>query len=76
MITFEKDMDTDRLLGAVKRVLKAHPSLFVHFEIRDNKVTAIRDEVMIPEITVTELSEEKLRRCIYSSAAPFRLDKC
>ncbi|MBQ5316381.1 MAG: amino acid adenylation domain-containing protein [Oscillospiraceae bacterium] len=74
-LTFDGGMDTDRLVKAVERVIMAHPSLFVHFDIVDDKVMAVRDEVSAPDIKVTELTEDKYEFYRSRSVAPFRLDK-
>ena len=75
VIIFEKDMDTERLKSAVCRVLEAHPSLFVHFEIRDGRIMSVRDEVSLPEIVVKECSEEQFVALAADSVVPFTLDK-
>ena len=75
VLTFERDMDPDRLKDAVKRVLEAHPSLFVHFDIKDGKVMALKDEPCIPEIEVKELTEEEYKHYRESFVTPFRLNK-
>ena len=74
-MTFDVSMDPSRLTDAVYRVLKAHPSLFVHFEIQGSKIIAVRDEVLPPEIAVTEASEEKYEELRAVSVAPFQLSK-
>ena len=73
-LTFDRDMDTERLAAAAKRVLKAHPSMFVHFEIVDDKVMAVRDELKVPEINITELTEEKYSIYRERSVVPFKLN--
>ncbi|HAM68277.1 MAG TPA: hypothetical protein DCP68_01475 [Ruminococcus sp.] len=75
VITFDKAMDTGRLCAAVKRVLEAHPSLFVHFELTDGKVMAVRDAVNVPDIPVIEISEDALQAMISDSVVPFLTDK-
>ena len=75
VLTFERDTNPEELKDAVKRVAEAHPSLFVHFAIKDGKVMALKDEPSVPEIEVKELSEEEYKRFRESFVMPFRLDK-
>ena len=59
IITFDAGMDPERIKDAVGRVLQAHPSVFVHFDIDDKQVVAIKDEISLPEIPVYEKSAEE-----------------
>lgn len=59
VITFDRATDPERLTSAIGRVLKAHPSVFVHFEIGESQVMAVRDEVTIPDIPVLDMSPEE-----------------
>ena len=59
IITFDEGTDPERIKEAVGKVLKAHPSVFVHFDIDDKQVVAIKDEITLPEIPVYEKSAEE-----------------
>ena len=59
VITFAPETDTALIKDAAASVLKAHPSIFVHFDIRDNQVVAIRNEEESCDIPVMEMTEEE-----------------
>ena len=75
VMTFSAETDATGLVSAIGGVLRAHPSVFVHFDIRDNQIMAIRDEVKIPEIPVTELSEEECEAFRNDFVKPFHLNR-
>ena len=75
VITFEKETDIQKLKTAVERVLTAHPSVFVHFDIRDNRIMAVKDDVIVPEIPVHTLSENDYTAQYEAGMiVPFRLN--
>ncbi len=59
VITLDGNTDIEKLKSAIGKVLTAHPSVFVHFEIGENQVVAVRDEVTVPEIPVMEMTPEE-----------------
>ena len=75
VLTFNASTEPEELIKAVGSILKAHPSVFVHFDIIDNQVMAIKDEVSIPEIPVLTLSEEESRVFRDSFVQPFHLNR-
>lgn len=72
---FEKDMSTSILKNAVNKVLKANPSLFVHFGIIDKQIMAIYDEQELPEIPVFEYTQEEFETFKAKFVLPFHLNK-
>ncbi len=75
VISFDKNTDTDKLIKAIGEILKAHPSLFVHFDISDSQVMTIKDEVLIPEIPVLELSSKEAEGYKDSFVRAFHLNR-
>ncbi len=75
VITLDKETDPKKLESAIGRVLKAHPSVFVHFEIGENQVMAVRDEVTLPEIPVLEMSSEECEAYGESFVQAFHLNR-
>ncbi|MBR6486462.1 MAG: AMP-binding protein, partial [Lachnospiraceae bacterium] len=75
VISFAAGTDTALIKNAVNSVLKAHPSLFVHFDIDDNQVMAIRDEVSDYDIPVQEMTEEECGRFRESFVRAFHLNR-
>jgi len=75
VMSFDADTDPERLSAAVEKVLKCHPSVFVHFEITDNQVTAVKDPVEVSPIPVTEMSEAEANDFRLSFVRPFHLNR-
>ena len=75
VLTFAASTEPEDLIKALGSILKAHPSLFVHFDIIDNQVMAIRDEVSLPDIPVLSLSEEECKAFKDSFVKPFHLNR-
>ena len=75
VMLFEKGMDENRLKDAVNKVLKANPSLFVHFGILEKQIMAIWDEVGYTEIPVYECTKEEYETFKTKFVLPFHLNK-
>ncbi|MCR4557705.1 MAG: amino acid adenylation domain-containing protein [Saccharofermentans sp.] len=75
VLTFEKNVDPENLKDSICRVLKAHPSIFVHFDIGDRQVMSIKDEMIMPDIPVFEKSPEECERFKVDFVKPFHLNK-
>ena len=75
VLTFDASTEPEELIKAVGNILKAHPSVFVHFDIIDNQVMAIKDEVSIPEIPVFTMSGEECASFRDSFVQPFHLNR-
>ena len=75
VLDFTPDTDPGKVADAVKQVLEANPSVFVHFDIVDDQVMAIRDEVKVPVIPVRELTEEEFEQQKPYFFIPFHLNK-
>ena len=71
---FEANTDTDKLADAVKKIFAAHPSINVHFELRDEGVMMIRDDELALEIPIHTLSEENFADFKANFVKPFKLD--
>jgi len=75
IISFTADTDTEAVKAAVSRVLRAHPSIFVHFDIVDNQVMSVRDEISDPDIPVLDLSEKECEEFKESFVKAFHLNR-
>ncbi|MBQ5311345.1 MAG: amino acid adenylation domain-containing protein, partial [Oscillospiraceae bacterium] len=75
VLTFDISADTDKLISAVGSVMTAHPSVFVHFDIRDNQVMAVKDDIVMPEIPVYDITEEEYENVKSQAVTPFHLNK-
>ena len=74
-LEFTADTDTEALKNAIRSVIKAHPSVQVHFETVKDQVMAVRNEILEPEIPVMEMSHEKCLAYQHEFAAAFPLNK-
>lgn len=74
MLSFDKEIQADKVEKAVHQLLAAHPSLQSHFETRDQVVMQVRDTFQ-PNITRIQLSEEKLINYKRDFVKPFNLSK-
>ena len=75
VISFEAGTEPEVLKTAVFEILKAHPSVFVHFDISDNQIMSIKDEVVMPEIPVLEMSEDECSEFKGDFVKPFHLSR-
>ena len=75
VISFDVNTDIEKLKDAIGRVMKAHPSVFVHFDIDDKQVLAIRDEVVLPEIPVYEKTKEECEEFAKEFVKAFHLNR-
>ncbi len=74
-LTFDKDIKEESLIEAVYKVLKAHPSIFVHFDMDDNNVMIIRDEEKMPDIPVLTMSASECNKFKDDFVKPFHLSR-
>ena len=75
VISFAPDTDTARLKEAVIAVLRAHPSVFVHFDLNDNQVVAVRDQDPVIDIPVLNMSEEECEEYKAGFVKAFHLNR-
>ncbi|MBR5337150.1 MAG: amino acid adenylation domain-containing protein [Lachnospiraceae bacterium] len=75
VMVFDAGTDPERLTRAVGEILMAHPSVFVHFDIVDNQVMAVKDEAVIPEIPLLEMTEDEVLEYQQSFVKPFHLNR-
>ncbi|MCR5604961.1 MAG: amino acid adenylation domain-containing protein [Lachnospiraceae bacterium] len=75
VITLDHKTDIEKLKSAIGRVLSAHPSVFVHFDIGENRVEAVRDEVAVPVIPVMEMTEKEIRNFADGFVQAFHLNR-
>ena len=71
---FEADTDVDKLCVAVKKIIAAHPSINVHFELRDEEIMQVTNKTATPEIPVHALDEENFAAFKNNFVRPFKLD--
>ncbi|MBQ9565692.1 MAG: amino acid adenylation domain-containing protein, partial [Synergistaceae bacterium] len=74
LFAFPKDMDVQKLSGAIEAIVEAHPALTAHFELKDGNVVQVRgtDEV---KIELLEMTEAKLETYKKAFVRPFDLSK-
>lgn len=75
VLTFAPDTDPAALADAVRKVLRAHPSLHVHFELREDRAVSVRNETEAIDIPVQEVSAEECAALRTGFVRPFRLGK-
>ena len=74
-LEFTADTDEKVLQDAIRTVIKAHPSVQVHFETVEDQVMAVRNEVTEPVIPVLEMSEKECQNYQHEFAAAFPLNR-
>ena len=74
LFTFGTDMDTQKLVRAVKAVVKAHPVLTAHFETRNGNITQVCGSGEI-NAELLEMSETELEAYKKGFVKPFDLSK-
>ncbi|MBR6040981.1 MAG: amino acid adenylation domain-containing protein [Clostridia bacterium] len=72
VLTFDPSTDPDALAAAVRSVIDAHRSVDVHFEIRNDRVTSVRNTEPY-KIPVREMTEEECEALRKTFVMPFRL---
>ena len=65
IFNFEADTDAAALADAVKKILAAHPSVNVHFELRDEEIMQAANKNPAPEIPVRTLDEKDFAALLY-----------
>ncbi|MBR0142023.1 MAG: amino acid adenylation domain-containing protein, partial [Ruminococcus sp.] len=75
IMEFTSDTDTEKLANAVKSVVKAHPSMDIHFEMSENEVVAVKNNTENIEVPVIEMTEEVFLSYRDKQSVPFRLNK-
>ena len=73
MFRFGKEVSAEKISEAVKSVVSAHKSLASQFENTENGVIQVVLEDHVPEIKVSQMSEEELKDYKKSFVKPFHL---
>ncbi|MBO4400577.1 MAG: amino acid adenylation domain-containing protein [Selenomonadaceae bacterium] len=71
---FEADADPAALADAVKKILAAHPSVDIHFELRDEEIMQVANKNPAPEIPIHTLEEKDFAAFKGNFVRPFKLD--
>ena len=71
-VEFDRDMNTNALIAAVKAVVKAHPSMNVRFDLENGEIRAIREDISL-DIPVIETDESAFRSALSRQSVAFRL---
>ena len=74
-IKFQKDTDTTALAEAIKKLVKAHPQMSVHFGNGEEGIVQIVNQEQAVEILVKQMREEELRQYKQDFVKPFDLNK-
>ncbi|MBQ7989945.1 MAG: amino acid adenylation domain-containing protein [Oscillospiraceae bacterium] len=75
MIEFDDGTDVNELCEAVTSVVKAHPSLNVHFDMADGEIRAVRNDTFEEDVPVIEMAEDTFAAYRDRQSVPFRLNK-
>ena len=71
---FESDTDVEKISDAVKKIIAAHPSINVHFELRDEEIMQVTNQNAALEIPVHNLDENDFAEFKNNFVRPFKLD--
>ena len=71
---FESDTDVAKLADAVKKIIAAHPSINVHFELRDDEIMQVTNKTTAIEIPVRTINEKDFAAFKNNFVRPFKLD--
>ncbi len=73
---FDSDTDIDKLADAVKKIIAAHPSINVHFELRDDEIMLVTNKSAKNNISVHNFDEKDFAACRrFARYFRFRLPK-
>ncbi len=72
---FEREVSVEKLKDAIGRIIKAHPSVNVHFESINGQVMAVRNENPEPVINVTDMAAEQFETVMPDYMTPFHPEK-
>lgn len=71
---FDADIKPQKISDAIKKIFAAHPSVNVHFELRDDEVLIVRNKNSEIEIPIHELDENGFETFKENFVKPFKLD--
>ena len=71
---FEADVDVAKLSDAVKKIIAAHPSINIHFELRDEEIMQVTNKNSVPEIPIHTIDEKDFAEFKNNFVRPFKLD--
>lgn len=71
---FEADTDVAELAVAVKKIIAAHPSINIHFELSEEEIMLVTNKNAAPEIPVRALGEKDFAEFKNNFVRPFKLD--
>ena len=74
-LEFSPDTDEKKIAAAIQRVLAAHPSLHIRFDVVGQEVRAVKNEQQDFSVPYQELTEEEYRELMLHSPGAFRLDR-
>ena len=72
---FEPDTDVAKLADAVKKIIAAHPSINVHFELSDDEIMLVTNKNTEINIPVHTLDEKNFAAFKNNFVRPFKLDE-
>ena len=73
LVSFPLDTNTDELAAAVKKVVKAHPLLSVHFSSEGSEITQVPDPEQEVDVPKVAMSEAELASYKHEFLQPFNL---
>lgn len=74
-IEFRPETDPQAIADAIRAVLKAHPSINIHFDTVDSQVMVIRNESDEVDIPILEMDEEECKKYEKEYSVAFRLNR-
>ena len=74
-LEFDKETDPEKLKQVIGKILKAHPSLNLHFETIDGQVMAVNNPAQEPDISVVEMTPEEFKQYKQGYLFSFKLSK-
>ncbi|MBR2143240.1 MAG: amino acid adenylation domain-containing protein [Anaerovibrio sp.] len=75
ILEFSLDTDEKKITAAIQRVLAAHPSLNIHFDVVGHEVMAVRNEQQDFSVAYHELTEDEYQERMKHSPGVFRLNR-
>lgn len=71
---FDADINPQKISDALKKIFAAHPSVNVHFELRDDEILLVRNKKSKIELPIHELDENGFETFKENFVKPLKLD--
>lgn len=74
-LEFSLDTDAQKITAAIQRVLTAHPSLHIYFDVVGQEVRAIKNQKQDFSVTYQEMTEQEYQELMAHYPGAFRLNR-